>query len=157
MRQLRSAVLAFALGVIALAQSGSPLTNPEVRRIGDMLLCLCGCGSTVTTCDMQHCHFSEPAREKLLTMVNAGMGEKQILDAFVKEYGVRILVKPPAEGFNLVGWIMPFVAIAAGLAIVWLLIQRFRKPLASREPAVEAAALAQYQERIDRDLEKLDE
>ncbi len=141
----------------AFAQDESPLTNPEVRRIGEKLMCLCGCGSTVTSCNMQHCHFSDPARQKLLAMVKAGKSEDEILASFVSEYGLQILVKPPAEGFNLVGWVMPFVGIAIGLTIVWMVIQRFRRPLAAAPAPEEAdAALARYRQRIEKDLEKLD-
>lgn len=157
MRLLRSSLLALALAAASLPQGGSPLENARVRRLGDQLACLCGCGSTITSCNMLHCHFAEPAREKLLAMVDAGESDAAILDAFVKEYGKRILLKPPAEGFNLLGWIMPFVALALGLAVVWWLIQRFRKPLAvAGGPDLDPAALARYQERIEKDLEKLD-
>jgi cytochrome c-type biogenesis protein CcmH/NrfF len=156
-RALKSALLAVVLAAATLAQSGSPLTDPNVRRVGEMLLCLCGCGSTVTSCNMQHCHFSDPARVKIRQMVQAGMSDKEILDAFVKENGLKVLVKPPTEGFNLLGWIMPVVGFAAGLAFVWLVIRHFRRPApAPAGPPVDDALLARYQERIDRDLEKLD-
>lgn len=156
-RALKSALLTVVLAAATLAQSGSPLTDPNVRRVGEMLLCLCGCGSTVTSCNMQHCHFSDPARVKIRQMVQAGMSDKEILDAFVKENGLKVLVKPPTEGFNLVGWIMPVAGFIAGLGIVWLVIRRFRRPAtAVAGPAIDDAVLARYQERIDRDLEKLD-
>jgi cytochrome c-type biogenesis protein CcmH len=157
MRLLRSSLLALALAAASLPQGGSPLENARVRRLGDQLACLCGCGSTITSCNMLHCHFAEPAREKLLAMVNAGLPDQAIFDAFVKQHGVRILLKPPAEGFNLLGWVMPFVGIALGLVMVWWLIQRFRKPVAVAGGAdLDPAALARYQERIEKDLEKLD-
>lgn len=140
-----------AAAALMLGQGGTPLENPRVRQIGDQLACLCGCGSSVTSCNMLHCHFSEPARQKLLTMVNAGMGDSAILASFVKDYGPQILLKPPAEGFNLLGWFMPFIAIAAGLVAVWWFIQRFHKPLAAG-PEPDAATLA----RVERELETLE-
>ena len=157
MRLLRSSLLALALAAASLPQGGSPLENARVRRLGDQLACLCGCGSTITSCNMLHCHFAEPAREKLLALVNAGLPDQAIFDAFVKQHGVRILLKPPAEGFNLLGWVMPFVGIALGLVMVWWLIQRFRKPVAGAGgPDLDPATLARYQERIEKDLKKLD-
>jgi cytochrome c-type biogenesis protein CcmH/NrfF len=156
LRRLKISLLIIAAAALMLGQGGTPLENARVRHLGDQLACLCGCGSSVTSCNMLHCHFSEPAREKLLTMVNAGMSDSAIFDAFVKENGRRVLLKPPAEGFNLVGWVMPFVALALGLAIVWWFIQRFRRPLAAAGPAPDSALLARYQERIDKDLENLD-
>jgi cytochrome c-type biogenesis protein CcmH len=157
MRRLKSSLLVVALAVLSLAQSTTPLANPRVRRLGDQLMCLCGCGATVTSCNMLGCSHSKPAREKLLAMVNAGMPDSAILDAFVKEYGVQILVRPPAQGFNLLGYVVPFAGIAVGLAFVWWVIKRFRKPLAAAAgPELDAAAFAAYQAQIDRDLEKLD-
>jgi cytochrome c-type biogenesis protein CcmH/NrfF len=157
MLRWKTSLLALALAALSLGQAGTPLQNPRVRRLGDQLACLCGCGSTVTSCNMLECRFAGPAREKLLAMVNAGLSDAAIFDAFVKEYGKRILLKPPAEGFNLLGWLMPFFALAFGLAIVWWLIQRFRRPLAAPVgPPLDPAKLARYQERIEKDLEKLD-
>jgi len=134
-----------------LGQGGTPLENPRVRQLGDQLACLCGCGSSVTSCNMLHCHFSDPARQKLLAMVKAGMSDQAIFAAFVKDYGPQVLLKPPAEGFNLLGWIMPFVAIAIGLAAVWWFIQRFRKPLPAG-PEPDAVTLA----RVEKDLENFE-
>jgi cytochrome c-type biogenesis protein CcmH len=152
-RQLRSSLLALALAALMLGQGGTPLENPRVRRLGDQLACLCGCGSSITSCNMLHCHFSEPARKKLLSLVNAGESDSNILAAFVLEYGQQVLLKPPSEGFNLLGWLMPFIAIAAGLALVWWLIRRFRRPLAAvAGPEPDPALMAQ----IEKDLDNLD-
>jgi cytochrome c-type biogenesis protein CcmH/NrfF len=157
MRQWRSSLLVVALAAFCLAQDGNPLLNERVRRLGEQLECQCGCGSSVTSCNMLECHFSSPARKRLLAMVNAGESDSAILDTFVKEYGPRILLSPPAEGFNLIGWMMPFVAILAGLGFVWLVIHRFRRPPAAAVgPEVDSATLARYQERIEKDLERLD-
>jgi cytochrome c-type biogenesis protein CcmH len=152
----RLAALALVASAIAFAQV-NPLTNPRVRRLGDQLRCQCPCGSTVTGCNMLHCESSEPMRARLLEMVNAGMSDGAILDAFAQKYGKQILEKPPAEGFNLLGYLMPFIGIALGLAFVWWIIQRFRRPLAvAGGPAIDDETLARYQARIDKDLEKLD-
>lgn len=157
MRRLKSSLLIVVLGALCLGQGMNPLSNEHVRRLGDQLLCMCGCGSSVTSCNMLRCHFSDPARQKLLTLVNAGESDQSILDSFVKEYGVQILLKPPAEGFNLVGWVMPGVGLVLGLAIVWYVLRRIRRPLAvAGGPAIDDATLARYQERIEQDLEKLD-
>ncbi|MGE5647946.1 MAG: cytochrome c-type biogenesis protein CcmH [Acidobacteriota bacterium] len=158
MSRLRNSLLVAALAALCLAQGGeNPLLNERVRRLGEQLGCQCGCGSSVTSCNMLECHFASPARKKLLALVNAGESDSAILDSFVKEYGPRVLLKPPAEGFNLVGWVMPFVGLAFGLAFVWWVIKRFRRPVAvAGGPGMDDATLARYQERIDKDLEKLD-
>ncbi len=147
-----------AVAAMLIAQdAGRPLENPRVRRLGDLLACLCGCGSSVTSCNMLNCHFSEPARARLLEMVSAGMSDKAIFDAFVQQYGKQILLRPPAEGFNLLGYVMPFVGILAGLAFIWWIMKRFRRPLAAPgAPEIDPAVLDRYHDRIEKDLEKLE-
>jgi cytochrome c-type biogenesis protein CcmH len=157
MPRLKSSLLVLALAALCLAQSTTPLANPRVRRLGDQLMCLCGCGATVTSCNMLGCQHSKPAREKLLAMVNAGESDSAILASFVQESGLEILAKPPAQGFNLLGYVVPFVGIALGLTFVWFVIKRFRKPAAlAAGPELDDAAYAGYKAQIDRDLEKLD-
>ena len=140
-----------------------PLQNPHVRSLGELLSCQCGCGSSVTSCNMQNCHSSGPLRERLLQMVEAGVGDDQILVTFEKEYGKIILRKPPAEGFYLLSWLMPFVGLAGGLAFVGLVLQRYmaKRPAAAgtaSEVAVQpdSPELARYRERIEKDLADMD-
>ncbi|HXN45841.1 MAG TPA: cytochrome c-type biogenesis protein CcmH [Bryobacteraceae bacterium] len=157
MRPLKSSLLVLVLATVCLAQAPNPLSNPHVRRLGDQLMCLCGCGATITSCNMLGCSHSKPARERLLAMVNSGESDSAILAAFVQENGVEILAKPPAQGFNLLGYVVPFIGIALGLAFVWFVIKRFRKPLAvAGGPEIDDAAYASYQAQIEKDLEKLD-
>ena len=156
MSRLKSSVLLLVLVLLSMGQGDNPLLNARVRLLGEQLGCLCGCGASVTSCNMLQCHFALPARQKLLQLVNAGEPDQVIYAAFVKEYGPRVLLKPSAEGFNLVGWLMPFAALAAGLMFVWFMIKRFRRPVAATGPEVDDSTLARYRERIDKDLEKLD-
>ena len=157
MRRLKSSLLVLVLAGLCLAQAPNPLANPHVRRLGDQLMCLCGCGATVTSCNMLGCSHSKPARERLLAMVDAGQSDSAILATFVQENGVEILAKPPAQGFNLLGYVVPFIGIALGLAFVWYVIKRFRKPLAvAGGPEIDDTAFASYQAQIEQDLEKLD-
>jgi cytochrome c-type biogenesis protein CcmH len=157
MRPLKSSLLVLALAALCLAQAPNPLANPHVRRLGDQLMCLCGCGATVTSCNMLGCSHSKPARERLLAMVNSGESDSAILATFVQENGVEILAKPPAQGFNLLGYLVPFIGIALGLAFVWFVIKRFRKPIAVADgPEIDDAEFANYQAQIEKDLEKLD-
>jgi cytochrome c-type biogenesis protein CcmH/NrfF len=139
-----------------LIQGVTPLANPEVRRIGEMLRCMCGsCNYTLTSCNMMSCHGAAEGRPMLLAMVEKGLTEQQILDEFVKKYGTSVLTKPPAEGFNLVGWIMPGIAIGAGLMFIYWFIQRMRKPAAPL-PELDPQLMARYQDSIEKDLAKLE-
>jgi cytochrome c-type biogenesis protein CcmH/NrfF len=140
-----------------------PLQNPRVRSIGELLSCQCGCGSSVTSCNMMNCHSAGPLRERVLAMVEAGVSDDEILATLEKEYGKIILRKPPAEGFYLISWVMPFIGLGGGLALVWFVLQRYmaKRPAtagasagAGAEP--DSPELARYRERIEKDLSDMD-
>jgi cytochrome c-type biogenesis protein CcmH len=157
MHRYRTSILAVLLAAISLAQSSSQFQTEAVQRVGSRLACLCGgCNNTVADCQMLECHYSKPARERIAALQAQGKSDAEIIDVFVKEQGLRALAAPPAEGFNLLAWVMPFVAIAAGLAFVWMFIQRFRKPEAAGRAMADAETLSRYQSRIDKDLTQLD-
>ncbi|MBL8233003.1 MAG: cytochrome c-type biogenesis protein CcmH [Bryobacterales bacterium] len=156
MLRFRSKLLLILTTGLCLAQSSTEFLTPAVRRVGDNLACLCGaCKNTVATCQMLGCHYSSPAREKIAKMQAAGMSDQAIIDDFVKKEGLKALAVPPAEGFSLLGWVMPFVAIGIGLAAIYLFIKRFHKPAPVIAP-VDSAVLDKYHEQIEKDLAKLD-
>ena len=137
-------------------QSEAELLTPEIRRVGEKLACLCkSCKNTVGTCQMLRCGYSHPARIKIAAMLAEGRNDAQIVQSFVKERGIQALAVPPAEGFNRMVWIMPFVALGFGLFAIWLYIRRFRKPVPV--PVLRGPdPLARFREEIERDSAKLD-
>jgi cytochrome c-type biogenesis protein CcmH/NrfF len=77
------------------------------------------------------------------------------VNAIVAENGKEALAIPPTEGFALVAWTAPYVAIALGLLAIWAFIRRFsakRQPV----PEIDPEILSRYQDRIEKDLSKLD-
>lgn len=89
-------------------------------EVEETLICLCGCGQTIKNCPHENCGFAIPAQEKIASYVKSGKSKEEILDIFMKQYGDEVLAMPKKEGFNLLGYIMPFVALimAAGLIVV---------------------------------------
>ncbi|MGH7345015.1 MAG: cytochrome c-type biogenesis protein [Candidatus Rokuibacteriota bacterium] len=82
----------------------------------------------------------------------AGESPAEVQRYFVDRYGEWILLAPPRRGFNLLVWVVPFAAVAGGLAataaLVWRWTHRRRGP---RTPPV--AVDAAMSERIRRELE----
>jgi cytochrome c-type biogenesis protein CcmH/NrfF len=144
------------LAAAALAQTAAEKPNADVRRVGARLQCQCGgCKDSMATCSMLECSSSKPGKERIAKMQAAGVSDPQIIQAFVHDYGPGVYLAPP----SIVGAIVPYVALAFGLVIIWAFVKKYRKPkpiteLGSME--IDDPALAQYKEQIEEDLKKLD-
>lgn len=159
MQRLRSSVFAVLLAAAALAQSTSTLITPEIKRVGMRLACLCGtCNNTVGDCPMLECHYGNPAKAKIASMQAQGKPDDEIVQSVVKEQGLQALSAPPREGFNLLAWVMPWIAVTFGLAVVWLFIRKMsRRPqTAAGAPEIDPELLARYRENIEKESAKLD-
>ena len=155
---LTALIAAGSLGM-ALANTAAEKPSVDVRRVGAHLGCQCGCKDTVATCAMLECGFSKPAKEKIAKLQAAGWTDKAIIDQFVAEYGQSIYRGDPSA----FGWLVPYLLIAPGLALIWWFVRRYRKPRPIPEipsgPPSDAdadAELAKYQEQIEKDLAHLE-
>jgi cytochrome c-type biogenesis protein CcmH len=154
MQRFKSSLLVFTIAVAALAQTASEKPSVDVRRVGARLQCQCGCKDSVATCSMLECHFSKPAKERIAQMQSVGMSDDQIVQAFIRDYGMAIYLAPP----NAFGWIVPYASVGFGLGAILLFLRKYRaKPMANLV-AIEAAdpELAKYQEQIEKDTANLD-
>src|SRR5579883_3332574 len=108
------AALLMAGALLAQPEAPSPLSDPNMRRVGEHLKCLCGCKATVTGCDMMECRYSSPARKQISAMLAKGEPDNAIYSWFAKQNGLTALMAPPTEGFYAVGWVMPFIGLLFG-------------------------------------------
>jgi cytochrome c-type biogenesis protein CcmH/NrfF len=142
------------LAALTWAQTASEKPNIDTRRVGSRLKCQCGCIDSVASCSMLECSFSKPAKENIAKMQALGMSDRQIIDTFLRDYP-QIYLSPP----NLFGMLIPYLAAAAGLGLVWWFIHRYRKPapLAEIGPMeLDDPALAKYKDQIEKDLANLE-
>ncbi len=156
MSRFRTSVLALIVVGASLAQnSDDSSVTPAVQRAGSKLACLCGgCRNTVADCPMLGCHYAGPARARINQMSAQGKSDEEIVQAFVRETGIQALAVPPAQGFNRLVWIMPWVAIALGLLGIWWFIRRYsaRRATAGGPAEIEPEVLNRYRENIEKDL-----
>jgi len=154
--QWRPSLLLVAVAALSVAQDGSMIMTPAVQRVGMKLACLCGtCKNTVGDCPMLMCHYSMPAREKIAKLQEASMSDAQIIQTVVKEQGIQALASPPTQGFSLLAWVMPFVAIALGLLFLSWYVKRQRRPASA--PELDPVLLERYRSQIEKDTAKLDQ
>lgn len=130
-------------------------TNAQVSQ---SLTCQCGCGLTVANCNMPTCSFSVPTRAEIDSMIGKGMGRAQIIAFYRRKYGEKVLSAPTAEGFNLLAWTMPFIALVVGGGFIVLAFGRWHStaPLspAGADPAGVASFDPELRRRLERELEE---
>ncbi len=78
---------------------------------------------------LHDCPSSEGAqlRELVRRKIFAGETKEQIVRYFVEVYGREVLPKPPAEGFYLTAWLLPFGGVLAGFGVVFVLVRAWTK------------------------------
>lgn len=123
------AVLAFCCLAVASPVLATPVDAPlGQREVEEMLTCQCGCGLTVATCNHLECSFAVPVRKDIAESLKRGETGQQIVERYKKEYGEKVLSSPIPEGFNLLAWIGPYLAIVvAGVAMFSFFRRRARR------------------------------
>jgi cytochrome c-type biogenesis protein CcmH len=122
------AIILFVTLAATLAFAAPPLKDPaleeKAKKLEAQLIAPCCWVEPVAT------HIS-PAAEKIKkqirVMLEQGMPEEEIMDAFVKEYGVQILANPPAKGFFLNLYVIPPLVIIVFAIFVILVIRKWVK------------------------------
>jgi len=84
--------------------------------------------------------------------IDAGKSDESVMAYFVEKYGETVLAAPPATGFNLAAWLMPFVALAIGALASIYFVRRFRGRWAAATGPSED--LAKYQDKVEEELKK---
>jgi cytochrome c-type biogenesis protein CcmH len=129
---------------VQLAAKGAPVMNQAKRdELEHHIHCQCGCNLDVYTCRTTDfsCQVSPAMHRDVMALVAGGYSAPEIIAAFTAVYGDRVLMAPPSSGFDLAAWITPFVALAAGIGLVLLVLRRLRAPAlapASAPSAVDA-------------------
>jgi cytochrome c-type biogenesis protein CcmH len=91
-------------------------------------------------------------KEEIAQHLDSGKSDEEVLTAFVDKYGVGILSSPPASGFNLAAWLMPFVALGAGTLMVVYFVRTFRSRMPAGSGAPPQADASKYQDRLENEL-----
>jgi cytochrome c-type biogenesis protein CcmH/NrfF len=90
-------------------------------------------------------------------LLQHGTSMSAVKAAMVSQYGVAVLAKPPASGFNLTVYILPPAVLLGGLALLAYTLPKWRRrsQLAALTPMEGADPLEpEESERLDAELEK---
>ena len=113
--------------------------DEAIKQIEKRIHCTCGCNLDVFTCRTTDfsCTYSPELHREVVALFDQGKSAQQILDAFVAKYGEKVLMAPEPKDFNLVGYLLPGIAITIGAAVLALVIGRRER---RRSLAMTAAA-----------------
>ena len=129
------------------APSGQPLSGVQLEaralEIGGLLRCPQCQGLSVADSPVDAA-ISMQARVRRL--VALGYNEEQILAYFESSYGEFIRLSPKAEGFNLVVWILPVLALLVGVGLIaWRLRSATARATSASQ---EGEDLEEYRRRV---------
>ena len=130
-----------------------------IQAIEKRLKCQCGCNLDVYTCRTTDftCETSPAMHEQVVGLYDSGRTAQQIVDAFVEQHGIAILMAPPKRGFNLAGYFVPGAVILTAAVVLLVVLRRWTR--GAPAPVAEtldssAAASPQELERLRRELER---
>jgi len=131
----------------AAGATASPDLEDKVREIASGLRCVVCQNLSVADSPSE---LAREMRNLVRELVQQGKSREEIQAYFVSRYGEFVLLSPTKRGFNLLVWVLPFLAVVVGACGVYLLARRWTERREVGAPAVDPA----YAERVRRDLQE---
>lgn len=129
-RRRRRSLTAIALAVLTLTATGAAgiaQANPPPRAsyievLNDVMCVVCHEPLAVSQSPEA---FQE--RQYIRTLIAQGETKRQIEHNLVEQYGPAVLARPPANGVNLLVYIVPPVVLILGLGTLAIFLPRWRR------------------------------
>jgi cytochrome c-type biogenesis protein CcmH len=113
---------------VALTALAASARQPTLESIGNQVMCVCGgCVAPLGQCPHLDCGTKAEMKAYIQKEIADGKDETAILQDLTLRYGVQVLTAPPVKGFNLAVWILPGVGLLVGLAVVVVVVRRWRR------------------------------
>lgn len=123
----RQSVTKLAMVLVAsLFLMGAGDESSRFNDLGHRMMCVCSCNQILLECNHVGCPYSDRMRGELMAALDRGDNDDLALQSFVQKYGTTVIAAPTNKGFNRVAWIMPYLALVAGIAIVVLIVRTWR-------------------------------
>jgi len=144
----------------------SAQNDPVVVGIERRIRCTCGCGLDVFTCRTTDftCSYSPALHDEVVERLAQTRSADAVVAAFVAKYGESILMAPKAQGFGIVGYLLPgSLILIAGLVLAAFLLRRSRRTrpgpslaAGSSEPPAQPLGTSAELARLERALGELE-
>jgi cytochrome c-type biogenesis protein CcmH/NrfF len=100
--------------------------DARFRNLGHHLMCVCSCNQVLLECNHVGCAYSDRMRGELAAALDRGDNDDLTLQSFVQKYGATVVAAPSTSGFGRVAWVMPFVALLAGMATLVFVVRAWK-------------------------------
>jgi len=151
MRRAALAVVAVLSLAATPAFAGVP-TKTTLHVIEQQVMCV--------TCSIPLEVAESPAaddeRAYIVSLINRGLTVAEIKQQLVREYGDAVLDLPPNHGFNTVFYVLPIAGGLAAIALLAILLPRWRRRNPPSAPAAGPALSTADAARLDSDLANFD-
>jgi cytochrome c-type biogenesis protein CcmH len=123
--------------LVAKPGATASMTDAKRDELEHEIKCQCGCPLDIYTCRTTDfsCSVSPQMHADVMSLVDGGYAATEILAAFQKVYGERVLMSPVKSGFNWLGYVTPSIALGAGAIVVFMLIRKWGERAAQRPVA----------------------
>jgi len=121
---------------------GADANEARFQRLGDKIMCSCGCAQMLLKCNHIGCPNSArmigqlraltgavasgPASGEVVKQVNVEPDDQEVLNFFRKTWGVTAVVEPATHGLELWAWVLPPLVLGLGLILAIVLILKWR-------------------------------
>lgn len=135
------ALVLVALVITALASSPAESQTPLDDRVREIAAGLrCPVCQNLSVADSPS-EMAQQMRAVIRERLEAGQSRQEVEAYFLSKYGDWILLAPQRHGFNLVLWMGPFAAAAAGLLVATYFVRRWAQRRAPVRPGAPDPAL----------------
>jgi cytochrome c-type biogenesis protein CcmH len=140
-------------------QAAAPLTSSAfIVDIEESLVCQCGCGLTVHSCNHLNCPSAIPMKKEIGERLARGETKEQVIAYYHDRYGEKVLSSPTLTGFNLAAWIAPFVALVIGGGVITRVARRWIRETGQPAPVAEGSTATddKYRDQLAREIDEFD-
>jgi cytochrome c-type biogenesis protein CcmH len=144
---------ALLLGLVLAAPAAASERHPTLGELEGEVMC----PTCKTTLDQSNAPIANRIRQFISARIAAGDTESEIKAKLVAQFGPAILAEPSKHGFNLLAWVLPFVALGVGAVALGLLVWRWsrgreRSSAAAGGPPIDP----ELDRRVDEELARFD-
>jgi cytochrome c-type biogenesis protein CcmH len=148
------AAIVMALSIAPMLAAGD--LEREARAIEATLIAPC---CFIQQVSVHRSAAADEVRHDIRARLRAGQTRKEILAAYVAQYGTRVLAEPPKAGFALTLYVIPVVLLVASIGLVVVVLRRYtsaHRPDALAAEGCSRSVARQLENRLDDELRDLD-